>query len=32
MRRCLEAELAFYARVFGFEPADTPAPLVIRNP
>ena len=32
IRRCLEAELAFYARVFGFEPADTPAPLIIRNP
>ena len=31
MRRCLEAELLFYARVFGFEPADTPAPLDIRN-
>ena len=31
IRRCLEAELLFYARVFGFEPADTPAPVEIRN-
>ena len=31
MRRCLEAELLFYARVFGFEPADTPEPVEIRN-
>ena len=31
IRRCLEAELLFYARVFGFEPADAPAPLDIRN-
>ena len=31
MRRCLEAELLFYARVFGFEPADTLAPVDIRN-
>ena len=31
MRRCLEAELLFYARVFGFEPADALAPLDIRN-
>ena len=31
MRRCLEAELLFYARVFGFDPADAPAPLDIRN-
>ena len=31
VRRCLEAELVFYARVFGFEPADTLAPLDIRN-
>ena len=31
MRRCLEAELLFYARVFGFEPADALAPVDIRN-
>ena len=31
MRRCLEAELLFYARVFGFEPADELAPVEIRN-
>ena len=31
IRRCLEAELLFYARVFGFEPADAPAPVEIRN-
>ena len=31
IRRCLEAELYFYARVFGFEPADAPAPVEIRN-
>ena len=31
MRRCLEAELLFYARVFGFEPADTLPPVDIRN-
>ena len=31
IRRCLEAELLFYARVFGFEPADDPAPIEIRN-
>ena len=31
MRRCLEAELMFYARVFGFEPADALAPPDIRN-
>ena len=31
LRRCLEAELLFYARVFGFEPADAPAPIEIRN-
>ena len=31
MRRCLEAELAFYGRVFGFEPADELPPLDIRN-
>ena len=31
MRRCLEAELSFYARVFGFEPADALPPVDIRN-
>ena len=31
IRRCLEAELLFYARVFGFEPADPLAPVEIRN-
>ena len=31
IRRCLEAELLFYARVFEFEPADTLAPVEIRN-
>ena len=31
MCRCLEAELLFYARVFGFEPADALAPVEIRN-
>ena len=31
IRRCLEAELCFYARVFGFEPVDAPAPLDICN-
>ena len=31
IRRCLEAELLFYARVFGFEPADALAPVDIRN-
>ena len=31
LRRCLEAELLFYARVFGFEPADTLPPVEIRN-
>ena len=31
IRRCLEAELLFYARVFGFEPADMLAPVEIRN-
>ena len=32
VRRCLEAELAFYGRVFGFEPADPLPPLDIREP
>jgi dipeptidyl aminopeptidase/acylaminoacyl peptidase len=31
VRRCLEAELAFYGRVFGFEPADELPPLAIEN-
>ena len=31
IRRCLEAELAFYGRVFGFEPADALPPLDIKN-
>ena len=31
IRRCLEAELLFYARVFGFEPADKLRPVEIRN-
>ena len=31
VRRCLEAELSFYARVFGFEPADGLVDLEIRN-
>ena len=31
VRRCLDAELSFYARVFGFEPADALAPVEIRN-
>ena len=31
IRRCLQAELAFYGRVFGFEPADPLPPLDIRN-
>jgi hypothetical protein len=29
--RSLEAELSFYAAVFGFVPADTLAPLTIDN-
>lgn len=31
IRRALEGELAFYGRVFGFEPADRIAPLDIDN-
>ena len=31
VRRCLEAELSFYARVFGFEPAGGLVNLEIRN-
>lgn len=32
LRRALEAELDFYSRVFGFEPADSPEPVEIRAP
>jgi hypothetical protein len=28
--RCLEAELSFYAQVFGFEPADDIEPVAIQ--
>ena len=31
IRRCLAAELLFYARILGFEPADALPPLEIRN-
>ena len=31
LRRCLEAELSFYGRVFGFDPADDLPPLDVRN-
>jgi dipeptidyl aminopeptidase/acylaminoacyl peptidase len=31
IRRTLEAELAFYGRIFGFEPADSLEPLQIDN-
>ena len=31
IKRALEAELAFYGRVFGFQPADDIAPLTIDN-
>ncbi len=31
IRRTLEAELAFYGRIFGFEPADDLPPLVVEN-
>jgi dipeptidyl aminopeptidase/acylaminoacyl peptidase len=31
IRRTLEAELLFYAHVFGFEPADAVEPITIRN-
>ncbi|MEX1033458.1 MAG: prolyl oligopeptidase family serine peptidase [Cellvibrionaceae bacterium] len=31
IRRALEAELYFYSRVFGFEPADMIEPVLIRN-
>jgi dipeptidyl aminopeptidase/acylaminoacyl peptidase len=31
MQRALESEFYFYSRVFGFEPADTIEPVVIKN-
>jgi len=31
IRRSLEAELAFYGRIFGFEPADAIEPITIEN-
>ena len=31
IRRALEAELYFYGRIFGFEPADPVVPVVIEN-
>ena len=31
IRRALEAELAFYGRVFGFAPADAIEPVEIEN-
>lgn len=31
LRRCLEAELLFYAHAFSIELADTPAPLDNHN-
>jgi len=31
IRRSLEAELSFYGRVFGFEPADRIDPVEVRN-
>jgi dipeptidyl aminopeptidase/acylaminoacyl peptidase len=31
IRRTLEAELLFYAHVFGFTPADEIEPITIRN-
>ena len=31
IRRALEAELAFYGRVFGFAPADAIEPITIEN-
>jgi dipeptidyl aminopeptidase/acylaminoacyl peptidase len=31
IKRCLEAELYFYGKVFGFTPADVIAPIVIEN-
>jgi dipeptidyl aminopeptidase/acylaminoacyl peptidase len=31
IKRCLELELYFYARIFGFQPADPIEPIVIDN-
>jgi dipeptidyl aminopeptidase/acylaminoacyl peptidase len=31
IKRCLDAELYFYSRVFGFEPADEVEPVPIKN-
>jgi dipeptidyl aminopeptidase/acylaminoacyl peptidase len=31
LKRCLEAELYFYSRIFGFRPADSPEPIPIEN-
>jgi len=31
IRRCLEAELYFYGRIFGFSPADAPEPVTIHH-
>lgn len=31
IKRALEAELSFYAQIFGFDPADSVEPLVIEN-
>ncbi len=31
IKRALDAELYFYGRIFGFEPADAIEPVVIRN-
>ena len=31
LRRCLEVELAFFARVLGFDPADPLPPVEIEN-
>jgi hypothetical protein len=31
MQRALEGEFYFYSRVFGFQPADTIEPVVIKN-
>ena len=31
IRRAAEAELAFYGRIFGFEPADALPPLELHN-
>ncbi len=32
IKRALDAELYFYGRIFGFEPADAIEPVVIRKP